>query len=332
MIRSAVLRLTLSYLAIIMTLSIGFSFWLYHVSSMELDHDLRRPVIEQLTPGGYLNFDEFRTNRLSENQQHLQQNFILLNIGTLILGSLASYALAKRTLKPIKETMEVQSRFTADASHELRTPLTAMETEIEVALRDKKLSKDEAQALLRSNLEEVIKLKALSDSLLKLARQDSSDGTDFKAVSLKKVSQEAIDQLTTLAKSKKITIKPALNDLQTNGDNETLRELAIVLLDNAIKYSAANTTVTISTKALGQYAQLIIQDEGFGIKAADLPHIFERFYRTDPSRAKDAPGGHGLGLSIAKKIVELHGGSIAVKSTYGKGTSFTVSLPLLKHS
>jgi len=332
MIRSAVLRLTLSYLAIIMVLSIGFSFWLYHVSSQELDHDLRRPVIEQLTPGGYLNYDEFRTNRLTENQQHLQQNFVLLNIGALILGSLASYALAKRTLRPIEETMEAQSRFTADASHELRTPLTAMETEIEVALRDTKLSKDEAQDLLKSNLEEVIKLKALSDSLLKLARQDSHDAMNFKPVSLKKVITESTQKLEVLAKSKKINIVEQLADIKVSGDSDTLRELAIVLLDNAIKYSETGMNVQVTVKPLGQYAQLIIQDEGFGIKPADLPHIFDRFYRTDPSRSKDSPGGHGLGLSIAKKIVELHSGNIVVKSTYGKGTSFTVSLPLLKKS
>jgi signal transduction histidine kinase len=330
MIRSAVFRLSLSYLVIIMSLSIGFSFWLYHISYKELTYDLRRPVIEQLTPGGFLNFDEFRTNRLNENQDHLQQSLILLNIGVLILGSVASYALAKRTLKPIEQSMEAQSRFTADASHELRTPLTAMETEIEVALRDKKLSIDQATELLKSNLEEVIKLKALSDSLLTLAYQDNADEHMFKPVDLAKIAQSATDQLASVAKKKHITIKQVTPKSVVKGDDKTLNELAIILLDNAIKYSEAGQTVRVKTKTRGQWGRLTIEDEGIGIKASDLPHIFERFYRTDPSRSKNAPGGHGLGLSIAQKIVELHAGSITVRSTFGKGTSFIVSIPLLK--
>lgn len=330
MLRSVVVRLTLSYLAIIMGLSIGFSFSLYHISAQELEHDLRRPAIEQLTPGGFLNYDQFRDNRLNENQQHLQHNLILLNFLALFLGSMASYTLAKRTLRPIKQTMEAQSRFTADASHELRTPLTAMETEIEVALRDKKLSKSDTTALLQSNLEEVIKLKALSDSLLKLAHQDTTDELEFEPVNLAQTAQTAIDQLSAVATSKRIEIKPELNKIMVNGEPKMLSELVIVLVDNAIKYSSDDKTITIKTASRGQVGQIIIEDNGVGIKAAELPHIFDRFYRIDQSRTKNTPGGHGLGLSIAKKIVELHNGTIQVKSKYGQGSIFTVSIPIAK--
>jgi len=329
MIRSAALRLTLSYLAIIMALSIGFSFWLYHISSTELTSDLRRPVIfEEITPGSFPNYDQFRAARLAENRRHLQENLLLLNVATLVLGSLASYALAQRTLQPIESALEAQTRFTADASHELRTPLTAMETEIEVALRDKNLSKNEAKGLLASNLEEVVKLKALSESLLKLAGQ-ADQPLELHAVSLSAIAREVESQLVTLAATQQVKLSNKVKDVQVRGDQTLLIELLVILVDNAIKYSPKKTTVTLKSGQHGNSGQLIVRDEGPGIKASELPHIFERFYRIDSSRSKGTTG-YGLGLAIAQQIVELHKGSIAVRSTWRSGTTFTVNLPLHK--
>ncbi len=330
MIRSAVLRLTLSYLSIIMVLSIGFSLWLYHVSSTELRDDLRRPIVfEEISPGSFVNFDQFRQDRLAENARHLQQNLVLLNIATLVLGSLASYALAQRTLRPIEDALESQTRFTADASHELRTPLTAMQTEIEVALRDNTLDKNEAKQLLSSNLEEVIKLQALSDSLLRLAQQNDHD-VAMKSLSLKTVATNATKQLSTAASAKNIKLENRVSDIKVLGDSVSLTELVVILADNAIKYSPRGTAITLSTAKHGNHGHLIVKDRGIGIKASDLPHIFERFYRVDSARAKTNSGGYGLGLAIAKQIIELHSGTIEVTSTVGKGTTFTIKLPLAK--
>lgn len=328
LIRSAVLKMTLYYLLIIMALSIGFSLFLYHVSSIELNRELRRPsFITQTEIGTLFNYDRFRDTRLEESHHHLLDNLIAFNIATLFIGGALSYALALRTLHPIEDALEAQSRFTADASHELRTPLTAMQTEIEVALRNPKLNAEAARQLLASNLEEVGKLKALSDSLLHLAQQNGQSDS-YRTISLKEVAAQAAEYHGKQAQAKDITIENRVPAMTVQGDKETLVQAVAILLDNAVKYSGPKTTVVLSGKRLNHQVELSVKDHGSGIKASDLPHIFDRFYRADRSRNKETVDGYGLGLSIAKKIVELHHGSITVKSTLEQGSTFTIKLPL----
>lgn len=331
MIRSATAKLTLWYLAIIMALSIGFSFFLYRLSTAELNRGLRRqnsffaqprPGFPTLPPS----FENFRVKQLEEGRQHLLDDLVIFNLTTLLLGGAASYALARRTLHPIEDALEAQSRFTADASHELRTPLTAMQTEIEVALRNTSLNKQQAKNLLKSNLEEVAKLKALSDALLRLASQNGHDGSS--QANIESAIDQALARVEQQAKARSITINPSASPLVVAGDENSLSELLVILLDNAIKYSQPASKITVSAERHGKFAHLTVTDKGHGIKASDLPHIFDRFYRSDPSRSKDKIEGYGLGLSIAQKIVDLHNGSIEVKSTAGKGSQFTVKLPL----
>ncbi len=328
-IQSAVLKLALWYLVIIMVLSATFSGVLYRISSMELNRGLRRQGIflNQPPPEDPLAFEQFRQNQLKESRDRMLQNIWLFNLTILLVGGAGSYWFARRSLKPIQDAMDAQSRFTADASHELRTPLTAMQTEIEVALRDPKLDQEMAVNILRSNLEEVAKLKSLSDGLLRLAREDGKS-LPIKSVSLEKVTKEAVSQVLFSAGAKEITITNSASSIPVLGDEQNLIELVVILLDNAIKYSKPDTTIKISAKKHGQYGYLIVSDQGQGIKASDLPHIFDRFYRADSSRSKEKVAGYGLGLSIAKKIVDLHKGTIEAKSTPGKGSTFTVGLPL----
>ena len=236
MMRSATARLAMSYLAIIMTMSIGFSLILYHLSSNELNRGLRKPPIFIQLPGTPFSYDQYRQDRVSEGSEHLRGNLVVFNIATLVLGGILSYVLARRSLEPIEEAMEAQSRFTADASHELRTPLTAMQTEIEVSLRNPKLSKDQAVMLLKSNLEEVGKLRALSDGLLRLAQQ-ANQPLMIDSVSAKSLGEEAIQRVATLAEAKQITITSTIPDLTLAADRETVIEILVILLDNAIKYS-----------------------------------------------------------------------------------------------
>ncbi|HXH27069.1 MAG TPA: HAMP domain-containing sensor histidine kinase, partial [Candidatus Acidoferrum sp.] len=245
----------------------------------------------------------------------------------LAVACAASYLLARHNLRPLEQAMEAQSRFTADASHELRTPLTTMRTEIEVALRNPALGKAEMRDLLHSNLEEVAKLKALSEGLLRLAQADGA-AVQMARVSLAAVVKNASKQLAATAGAKHITIAENIKDVTVTGDQQSLSELLVILLDNAIKYSPEQTTVTITTLTQNKQALCTVADQGRGIKAADLPHIFDRFYRTDASRSKLSPGGYGLGLPIARKIIEAHRGSIEVKSAPGKGSTFTIKLPL----
>jgi signal transduction histidine kinase len=329
MFHSAALKLTAWYLAIIMVLSIGCSAVIYQFSSNELAHNTRRQVYffnDQLNRADFNNFANLRQQQLDQGLNRLKADFVLFNLLVLVGGGALSYALAKRTLTPLEESLEGQKRFTADASHELRTPLTVMQSEIEVALRDSNLTKAEAVELLKSNLEEVGKLKRLSEGLLRLAQGDGQPDENSRA-SLSGIIKEAIERVQKPAEAKKIKIENKTKDIVLRGDHQSLVELLVILLDNAIKYSPGKSTIRIASKRQNKTARISIHDEGPGIKAADLPHIFDRFFRADSSRSKTNAEGYGLGLAIAKKITDLHDGSIEVKSAAGKGSTFTISLP-----
>lgn len=326
---SAALKLTAWYLAIIMMLSLSSSVVIYQLSRDQLINNTRRQVYffnDVLQPSDFRDFSRLRQRQLDQGLNRLKGNLVLFNLLVFASGGVAAYALARRTLQPIEESLEAQKRFTADASHELRTPLTAMQTEIEVALRDKAITKKQALQLLNSNLEEVGKLKSLSEGLLHLA---SSGGKQMvrRELRLKKAAEAAINKWEKTAKQRRIKIKPELKEVIARGDEQSLTDLISVLLDNAIKYSPDGGVVNIKVKKSGKDALISVTDKGIGIKAEDLPRIFERFYRTDSSRSKSSAGGYGLGLSIAKKIADIHGGFIEVKSTPGKGSTFTVRLP-----
>ena len=332
MIRSAALKLMFYYLGILMALSIGLSIAIYRISTNEL----RRPVsvggntlrvTELGIPGQSRTFGQLIDDRADESAANLRANLILLNLAVLAVGSGLSYALALRTLKPFEEAFDAQTRFISDASHELKTPLTAMQTEIEVGLRNPKLKTPEAKALLASNLEEVKKLSTLTSSLLKLTGQNGRD-LPKESVNLQSVVKEAISQLELAAKQKDITINSQLTDATVLGDSFSLKEVVCILLDNSIKYSPDKTTVQIDLGSTGHHAELTVRDQGQGIKASDLPHIFDRFYRADLSRSKLNVEGYGLGLSIAQKIVHNHDGTISADSKAGEGASFKVRLPL----
>ena len=325
---SPTLRLTLSYLAILMVVSLILTIPLYRVSASEADRGLRRERLyfEGVTPDAIdPSYQQIEKGQASGLHTRLQTQLLGLNIIILALGGGLSYYLARRTLSPIERALASQARFAADASHELRTPLTAMKSEIEVALRDRQLPLDDARELLSSNLEEVAKLEALAAGLLRLARHDNEPLPRAK-VSLREVVRRSVDRVQAAATKRSITLTVGDIDTAVMGDFDSLVELTVTLLDNAIKYSHADGEVEIGVRRHGTIADLSIRDSGIGIAPADLPHIFERFYRADTSRSKTTPG-YGLGLSIAARIAELHHGSIDATSRLGHGTTFIVHLP-----
>jgi two-component system sensor histidine kinase CiaH len=332
MMQSVAVRLTLFYLAIIMALSIGFSVMIYRLSYREMVRSLPQGgVIRLLEPGSFTDFAELRSRQIEESDRRLRTNLVLLNIGTLIVGAALSYGLARRTLRPIEEAFEAQGRFTADASHELRTPLTAMQTTIEVGLRNPKLTLRESKELLSGTLDEVKKLSSLSNGLLKLTR---SNGRDIpkRRVRMNKVAEDAVAQLELAAKNKGIAVVNNVGGQVVLGDDISLKELIVILLDNAIKYSGSGTKITLQSRSQGKYVYVMVSDEGAGMKATDVMYIFDRFYRADQSRSRDRVEGYGLGLPIAKQIAEMHAGTIDVKSKLGEGSTFTVKLPLADRS
>jgi two-component system sensor histidine kinase CiaH len=337
LIQSATFKLTLYYLGIILVLSGLFSYALYRESFAQLVENANRQRIAiQRLPLPYT-LEDRRTqflqdldDQLDEGHQRLILRLLALNLGTLLLGGAASYALARRTLRPIQDSLEAQGRFTADASHELRTPLTAMRSEIEVALRGKHLDPAEARALLSSNLEEIAKLETLSAGLLRLARfENGLDQSAIETIPVRDLLESAVDRHSKQLSARKIEMEVRAGNQTVAGDRANLTELVSILVDNAIKYSPEGSKIILTANSGGGMVTLSVKDQGMGIKASDIPHIFDRFYRADHARAREGEkvGGYGLGLSIAKRIADLHHGTITVDSSPEKGSTFRVRLP-----
>jgi two-component system sensor histidine kinase CiaH len=325
-LNSATTRLAASYLAVIIALSAGFSYVLYKLATHELGRQIPPPFMFRPRPVPGSDYRHFLQKRIEEGRGHLLGRLIILNLAVLVIGAAISYYLARRTLQPIEEAMEAQNRFVTDASHELRTPLTAIMTSNEVALRKPHLTLKQAKDVIQSNIEEMIKLQALSDGLLSLARQDTG-GIHLEPVSLQDVSGEAMNRVLPTAQAKHIAIEDKVPNIKVLGDVASLVQAIAVLLDNAIKYSPDKSTIYLGGRTKDSHGYLSVRDQGMGIAAKDLPRIFDRFYRADLSRTAN---GHGIGLSIAQKIMEQHGGQVKVISKPGKGSTFEIQLPLAK--
>jgi len=319
-----------------MLISLCFSTTIYEVLTFELNrvertHRLRIergwPQPFRATPPLFLD-----PNLITETKNRLKIILLAINLGILGTSALAGYFLAGKTLKPIEVTMEEQKKFVADASHELRTPLTALKTTMEVTLRDKKMSLVEAKKVLQDNLDEVNGLQSLSDKLLSLTRyQSNGQNLIFEDIDITEVIQNAHRKILPLVKEKEIELKIKVKSQKLWANEESLEEMLLIFLDNAVKYTPPKGRVTISTRPDKKYLLLEIKDTGIGIDKKDLSHIFDRFYRADQSRSKSKVAGFGLGLSLAKRIIEIHKGTVEVESVLGKGTTFTIKLPL-KHS
>lgn len=338
------LKLTGFYLLIIMLISISFSFFIYRFLTSEINRALNMEKLHQM--GVYYPAKRFiffndndtvtkgivitppSTEILEEAKQRILYILIAVNLGIFCLSGAAGYFLAGRTLRPIKQMVDEQNRFITDASHELRTPLTSLKSEIEVSLRDKKLTLVDARKILESNLEEVNNLQYLSDNLIKLAQAKTTNGVRFEETSFLTVVNLSIKKVEKIAKKKNIVIEKNIEDALLTADRQGLTELLVILLDNAIKYSESNSKIYLSSRKSGRNLIIEVKDYGVGINKKDLPMLFERFYRADNARSKKDTEGFGLGLSIAKDIVEKHKGGIDVKSKLGQGTTFQIKLPI----
>jgi signal transduction histidine kinase len=264
-----------------------------------------------------------------EARQRIMMTLLGVNLVILGLAGIGGYFLAGMSLKPIKDMIDEQHRFITDASHELRTPLTVLKSEIEVSLRDKNMTVAEARNILESNLEEVNNLQILTDNLLELASYQQKTLRDsFKTVHISDIMDDAIKAVHKAAKQKDISIKNEMTDQFVKGNEISLVRLFVILLDNAIKYSPEKSAVTITEKKTDGYIKVRVTDQGIGIDEKDIPKVFHRFYRSNSARSKTQASGYGLGLSIAKKIVDNHDGSIKVESEKDKGTTFIVTLPV----
>ena len=325
---SATLKLTVWYIAILMTVCLLFSGIIYSTAAHEFDRPL--PPTAQLRMLGDSSADLFRQireERAAEAKRNVLMNLIALNLLTLTIGAATSYLFAKRTLRPIEDAMEAQARFTSDASHELRTPLAVIRTEAEIALRDKKPSVSSLKSVVTSSLEEVERLQQLTDRLLALSNTQQLELTEF---TVGEVIHASALHFTTAAKQKDITLRISAKDLPAYGNPDTVGDILAILIDNAIKYSPEGTTVTIASNQQGNHTQITIADQGTGIPEDALEHIFDRFYRADQSRSKQHVEGHGLGLALARRLAEQNNASLTAINNKTRGATFILRLPQAK--
>lgn len=325
MFQSATIKLTLWYVGILVAISLIFSVIIFSIASSEIGariNYLERSVntTYNLDPTHY---DDLRDTQVHQARINLVGSLIITNLCILLAGGVGSYYLARRMLLPIENAHEAQSRFTSDASHELRTPLASMKVELEVALRDPRLSKDDIRQLLASNLEEVNKLTKLSHTLLQLSRLDHAS-IDHEPVSLNTAIATVLARFQSSRQRISYTDLPAVKIMANQSHTE---ELLTIFIDNALKYSPNGSPITLTLVQQKQLSGFEITNTGEGIPADNLPKIFNRFYRSDSSRTGGAKKGYGLGLSLAKKIVEIHGGELTVSSQPGQFTTFRVLLP-----
>jgi len=334
MFQSATLKLTAWYLAILLTISITFSVVIYQLNYREisfrlenLQHSLIDPM-QGLSGDPRFSFGPNSPLTIQSNQAAGQMilSLFYINIVIIVAGGLGSYFLARRTLRPIEEAHEAQSRFTSDASHELRTPLAAMKAELEVNLRDAHLSEDESRELLESNLEEVNKLIGLTQMLLQLSRMDF-DKVEREPVDVVQLLNEKMKTYKSVGKRFDIT---ARKKAVASANEPAISELIGILMDNALKYSPEGSKINIRVFVKRLMVGFEIQNTGTPIPEDKLTKIFDRFYRLDSSRTNGSQNGYGLGLSIAKKIIDVHHGDLQVSSNED-ATTFTFYLPIIRN-
>jgi signal transduction histidine kinase len=317
-----------SYLLIIMVMSLAFSGIIYSTSAHEIGRQLPPDTYFTGPDIDYNQYHSFFQTRISKGQHDLFVHLVMLNVAVLLIGAFISYVLARRTLEPIEQALDAQSRFASDASHELRTPLAAIQTENEVALRNPKLNLTRAKELLASNLEEAGRMRALSDGLLRLAR-NGSEMLELSPIVLHDAVATATQQVQRLADSGRHAIEDkTAKQAIVLSDHDSLSQLLSILLENAIRYSPAGSAVTIKSKSENKELLVSVVDRGAGINEEDQEHIFERFYRADSSRSKQNVEGHGLGLALAAQLAEQLDSRIDVDSAPGKGSTFTIRLTL----
>jgi signal transduction histidine kinase len=335
MFRSALLKLTAVYVVMIMAICIVFSIVVDHVADTELHGGIYNQYSRMNKE--YQSFGLRQTGtpdaEFAMRAQRIQTQIFYFNLLVLVVTTVACYLLARRTLRPIEAAHAQQKRFTADVSHELRTPLTALRMETEVSLLEAKAPAADLRRTLQSNLEEVDRMEVLINNLLLLSSMEANKlRTDFRSLDLQDVVKTAVQTVGKLAANKHIMINTELQSKQVNGDSASLTQLFVILLENALKYSPVQATVSIAMAHKKGRVVVDIKDPGIGIPAEALPHVFDRFYRADSARSKDAaditPQGFGLGLSLAKLIADLHGAEIILTSTPGSGTIAAVILPI----
>jgi len=264
-----------------------------------------------------------------EPERNLLSNALRMIGVTVLVGAslsfLGGYFLSGRSLIPIKKSVMRQQEFLADASHELRTPIAVIQTNLEVVKASGDETVDSQKIWVDNAYDEVKRMHRIVEDLMFLARADSGDVVVLREpIDLTYLIKNVTEKMAPLAGKKGIHFINTLDeDLMFTGDEKQITQLLVILFDNAIKYSNENQTIRIVGKKITPGICVEVTDQGIGIPANEIDHVFQRFYRVDKARSR-TEGGTGLGLSIAKWIVDEHHGEISIKSEENKGTKVTL--------
>ncbi len=265
--------------------------------------------------------------------KRLSEVLWMVAIAGTALAAVAGLYMSQLTLRPIVRSWQQQQQFVADASHELRTPLSIIQLNLEVMTGDPTKTIGENMEWIEVIAKETHRLRRLTQDLLTLARLGAPrEQVELEAVNLPELLASVVNsfQLSASAKGLQLTLQAHLPQdevVATRGNPDRLYQLFTILIDNAVKYTN-HGEVTVSMEKKRSHVHVAVKDSGIGIAAAQIGYVFDRFYRTDAARVR-ATGGSGLGLSIAKMIVDEHAGKIFVHSSEGQGTMFTVHLPTI---
>ena len=253
---------------------------------------------------------------------------IVLGFVALLIASAIGYFMAGKALLPLKEAYDKQKQFAADASHELRTPLAVLMSSADLLLADPSIKDPFLRQVLEDLKSEVKKMTNLVSDLLMVARSDNNAlKVKIQRLDLIEILKQVIRTMTPIAEKKDIRLTGEnFTKVIINADEQRIKQLAIILVDNAIKYTPEGGAVVVRLEQADDVrATFAVMDSGIGIAPEDLDKVFERFYRVDKARSREM-GGNGLGLAIAAEIVKIHSGKISVASKLGEGTKFTVEL------
>lgn len=334
--KSEVNRLTLSYLAVIMTLSLVFSGIIYLLSTANLNRPLVASVDENSNVSVVVSgleehtFEKAFRKRLESRDNTTRVTIIYslvgFNLGILLIGIFVSRSLARLTLAPIEQAMMKQTQFIFDASHELKTPLTAMLIRNEVAMRKKNLSEEKAREVIAKNIEEILRMKELTTSMLDVARENN-DRESGETIVIADFMTDLREKLLPVARKSGVEIELEMNvgkDKTTVVAKNTLEQVLTIFADNAMKYSG-DSMVYLRAGRRGKNVVFSVKDNGVGVKKEDQKRIFERFYQVDAARTRtEDKTSHGLGLAIAKNLAERQGYRIVLRSSEGHGAEFEV--------
>lgn len=262
--------------------------------------------------------------------RNLVYTFLAVSIATLFIIFLISRFFANKAIEPIKEAFEKQRQFLADASHELKTPLTVMSANLDVLSQEMDLQESK---WIRYIKDEIARMAGLVNDLLYLAQMDyEEDKIEFSIFDFSELAESTALSMEGIVYEKNMYINYSIKESAfILGNTDKLKQVIIILLENALKYSFSQTEIELSLEKTNSSAILTVSNFGDGISSEDIPKIFDRFYKADFSRERKGTG-YGLGLSIAQAIVKMHNGKISVYSVPSEKTTFKVELPLAKKS